>query len=181
MEIEINGEIKKFVLSETNGINNVKPGGNIDVTDKSDEAIEVDGKYYVIKSEESITKYAFTGTIVSAATNADKAGVKEADVEVTDTFKKFDGYTFSKKSTDANGKVGGKVTHDDKIVVMLMYDLVVAQEEPTTPKETTTIQPTTPSTPVSTGDNVNSIFMILILFSGFVAMVLMAGKKKSEN
>lgn len=233
VEIEINSEIKKFVLSETNGINNVKPGGNIDVTDKSDEyknyelveveipnypssdaikedgstvvhqiyvlkptyevqyyvevkdktdeAIEVDGKYYVIKSEESITKYAFTGTIVSATTNADKAGVKEADVEVTDTFKKFDGYTFSKKSTDANGKVGGKVTHDDKIVVMLMYDLVVAQEEPTTPEETTTIQPTTPSTPVSTGDNVNSIFMILILCSGFVAMVLMAGKKKSEN
>ncbi|MBQ3543748.1 MAG: hypothetical protein IJA34_01985 [Lachnospiraceae bacterium] len=239
VEIEINGEIKKFILKETEDIDGALTGGTVDVTDKSDEylnsdeyknyelveveipnypssdtikddnstvvhqiyvlkptyevqyyveveektddTIEVDGKFYVIKSKESITNYAFTGTIVSAATKDDKAGVKEADVEVTDTFKKFDGYTFSKKSTDANGKINGEVTHKNNVVIMLMYDLVVAQEEPTTPEETTTVQPTTPSTPVSTGDNVNSIFMILILCSGFVAMVLMAGKKKSEN
>ena len=196
VEIEIGGETKKFILDDTNVVEDITDlDSRVDVTDKSDyyddyqlvteevkdypsfsegieedgstvvhqiyvvkptyevqyylevsektdDAIEIEGKYYVIKADETMTKQASVDTPVSVATNENGAGVKETDKEVADTFKSFEGYTFNQTATDINGKNGGNVKSDSSLVVMLMYDLDEVPEEPTT-EEPTTEEPTT--------------------------------------
>lgn len=211
VEIEVNGEIKKFVLSESNDITDVNVGIGATVTDKSmdysnyelieveipgypssvgeinpdgttivhqiyvlkptyqieywvevpdktDEAIEINGKYYVVLSEETLTKYASAGILIQSSENADGAGVKEDDTDITDTFKQFAGYVYNQEATDENGYGNGEVMQDGSLVIMLLYDLPEepTTEEPTTEEpateEPTTEEPTTeePTTPEET-------------------------------
>lgn len=248
--ITVNGEEKKFVLSETNEIPDVNAGSSATVTDKSDDyanyelveveipgypswvegikpdgtttvhqiyvlkptyqvmyyvevpektddTIEVDGKYYILKSDETVTKYASANTSVSVTSNTDGTGVKEADTEVTGTFKKFDGYTFNRTATEKNGKNSGEVSADNSLVIMILYDLdeepeeptpepekpTTKPEEPTTkPEEPTTPQPTTkPSSPVITGDSISVAVFILLICSGCTAAMIIASRKKTDK
>lgn len=245
IEIEVNGEVKKFVLSESKDITDVNvgigatvtdksmdysdyelveveipgypssvdeinPDGTtivhqiyvlkptyqieywVEVSDKTDEAIEINGKYYVILSEETLTKYASAGILIQSSENTDGAGVKEDDKDVTDTFKQFAGYTFNQAATDENGYGNGEVMQDGSLVIMLLYDL---SEEPTTPEEpTTSEEPTTPEEttipesttkedvkPTETGDSMNMIFVVLLLISGCTAFGVLISRKKREE
>lgn len=248
--ITVNGEEKKFVLSETNEIPDVDAGSSVTITDKSDDyanyelveveipgypswvegikpdgsttvhqiyvlkptyqvkyyvevsektddTIEVDGKHYLLKPDETITKYASAKTLVNVTSNIDGTGVKEADTEVTGTFKKFDGYTFNQTATEKNGKGSGEVSSDNTLVIMILYDLDEKPEEPTTkpeepttkpeepttkPEEPTTPQPTTkPSSPVITGDSISMVIFILLICSGCTAALIIASKKKTDK
>ena len=229
--IIINGEEKKFVLSETTEKPNVKPGTSVEVTDKSQDysnyelvevevpnypnsgivtgdklvvhqiyvlkptyevqyylevktetpdSIEVDGRYYVIASKETLTKYASAGTLVSVAVNANGAGVKEVSKEIADTFKKFSGYEFSQNATDKNGKNGGNVKADGSLVVMLMYNIVEEPTpEPPTP-EPPTPQPPVPDTSDGNGTSIILMLMFILVFAG-CAVMYVANKRKIMN
>lgn len=259
VEIEVNGEVKKFVLKETNDVTDVNIGIGVTVTDKSEDyenyelveveipgypsfvdqinpdgttivhqiyvlkptyqieywvevpeatndSIEADGKYYVIKSEETMNKYASAGTGILSSENTKGAGVKADDVDVEDTFKQFAGYVFNQTATDAHGKNSGDVAPDSSLVIRLLYDLEEKPVEPTTPEEVTTPEETTtpeeitttekPSTPevttpepttkkepepTKTGDSMNMTFVMLLLLSGCTVFVVIISKRKYND
>lgn len=223
VEIEINGEVKKFILSETQDVKNVSldsearvtnksqdytnyelitveiPGypsytsrvnsdGTsvlhqiyvlkptyqveyyVEVLEKTDKSLEINGKFYEIKSSETVTKYASVSTLVSIGTNTKGAGVKEEGEEVSDTFKNFPGYIYNEAATYKNNARGGAVKSDNSLVIMLFYDLEdISQNTPENP-------PYEP--PVGTGDNVNTgLFLCVLLLSGLVVMFVVRKRR----
>ena len=148
----------------------------LEVKTETPDSIEVDGRYYVIATEETMTKYASAGILVSVATNVNGAGVKEAAKEIADTFKKFTGYEFSQNATDKNGKNGGDVKADGSLVVMLMYNFV---EEPT-PEPPTPEPPTPPVTSDGNGTSVILTLMLVLICAGATVMYA-TNKRKTTN
>ncbi len=162
----------------------------LEVPEATKDSIEVDGKYYVIKSEETMNKYASAGTGIISSGNANGAGVKADDADMEDTFKQFTGYVYNQTATDAHGKNNGDVAQDNSLVIRLLYDL---DEEPTTPEEPTTLkesttpeEPTTPEEsttkkeqePVKTGDSMNMTFVMLLFLSSSTVFVAIISKRK---
>ena len=118
----------------------------VDESEKTNDSLEIDGKYYNKKTTETVTKYASAQTSVVSIKNNNGAGVKEGNQEISDTFKTFEDYNYTQTVTDLAGNSTGIVVSDNSLIIKLFFDKVVIQEEETTQPETTQPETTQPET-----------------------------------
>ena len=153
----------------------------VEVEKNVEGAIKIGDKYYVVKTEETESYKAPSGSKISYAVDGNGAGIKIGDSSIDGSIKKFDNYTFSKDATDAYGKVGGVLSSDSSMEIILVYNL---PEKTIDPAPTPTPEPTPEPTPKPESPNVGSnicwVMLLLVVSIGLCGCLVVTRKRKLD-
>ena len=167
----------------------------VEVKDPSgyDDVVTNEGRYFICKTAESMTVKVYPNTGVDYDETDEVEGVIQnyegTDKKVTDSYKTFDGWTYSDENTTSgdNPYQGGLVVNGSNIIIDLYY-ILDAEEEETVPEETTTPKETTitpgdptPSDDIKGGDMRAIIILMAIAAAVVGGSTFVAFRKRKYN